>query len=116
MNTIVSQALEDYCARHTKPPPPLLQEVEAYTIENCRDAGMLVGAVEGRYLKMLVYITGARRVLEIGMFTGYSALSMAEALPDDGKLISCDIDTDTTGIAQGSPKCGSETSASISDL
>lgn len=101
MDTIISPAIEQYCARHTKPPSALLQEVESYTVKNCAHAGMLVGAIEGQFLKMLVRVTGARRVLEIGMFTGYSALSMAEALPEGGELISCDIDPDTTKIAQG---------------
>jgi caffeoyl-CoA O-methyltransferase len=53
---------------------------------------MLTGHLEGRFLKMLVAISGARRILEIGTYTGYSALSMAEALPDDGLLISCELD------------------------
>ena len=51
---------------------------------------MLTGHLEGRFLKMLVAISGARRILEIGTYTGYSAMSMAEALPEDGKLISCE--------------------------
>ena len=52
---------------------------------------MLTGAVEGRFLEMLVWASGARRVLEIGTYSGYSALSMAAALPDDGVLITCDV-------------------------
>ena len=53
---------------------------------------MLTGHLEGRFLKMLVAISGARRILEIGTYTGYSAMSMAEALPAGGQLISCEID------------------------
>jgi caffeoyl-CoA O-methyltransferase len=53
---------------------------------------MLSGHLEGQMLKILVRSTGARRVLEIGLFTGYSALAMAEALPDDGILVACEID------------------------
>ena len=53
---------------------------------------MLSGHVEGQALKFLVHLAGARRVLEIGMFTGYSALAMAEALPDDGVVVACEID------------------------
>lgn len=53
---------------------------------------MLSGHLEGQTLKMLVQMTGAKRILEIGMFTGYSALAMAEALPEDGKLIACEVD------------------------
>lgn len=53
---------------------------------------MLSGHVEGQTLKFLVYATRAKRVLEIGMFTGYSALAMAEALPDDGEMVACEVD------------------------
>lgn len=61
---------------------------------------MLSGHVEGQMLKMLVRITCAKRVLDIGMFTGYSALAMAEALPDDGEVIGCEIDADVAEFAQ----------------
>jgi caffeoyl-CoA O-methyltransferase len=61
---------------------------------------MLSGHVEGQVLKMLVHATRARRVLEIGMFTGYSALAMAEALPGDGQLIACEIDAEVAAFAR----------------
>ena len=60
---------------------------------------MLVGPVEGRLLEFLVHLSGARRILEIGTFTGYSALSMAAALPPDGSIVTCEIDTNTAAIA-----------------
>ena len=53
---------------------------------------MLSGHIEGQLLKMLVSISKSKRVLEIGMFTGYSALAIAEALPDDGYLLACEVD------------------------
>ncbi|MEB3882688.1 class I SAM-dependent methyltransferase [Lyngbya sp. CCY1209] len=53
---------------------------------------MLSGHIEGQTLKLFVYMTRARRVLEVGMFTGYSALAMAEALPDDGRVVACEVD------------------------
>ncbi|MGB3456743.1 MAG: class I SAM-dependent methyltransferase [Litorimonas sp.] len=56
------------------------------------EAEMLSGHVEGQFLRMLVRAMGARRVLEIGMFTGYGALAMAEALPDDGELVALELD------------------------
>lgn len=61
---------------------------------------MLSGHVEGRFLRFLVQMTRARRVLEIGMFTGYSALAMAEALPPDGELVACELDPFAAGIAR----------------
>lgn len=100
MQTILPKPIDDYCAAHSSTPSVLLRELEAYTIKNCALPQMLVGALEGSLLAMLVRLSGARRVLEIGMFTGYSALTMAEALPEDGELISCDINPETSAIAQ----------------
>lgn len=61
---------------------------------------MLSGHVEGQFLKMLVHMTRARRILDIGMFTGYSALAMAEALPNDGILVACEVDEYVASFAQ----------------
>lgn len=61
---------------------------------------MLSGHVEGRVLQFLIRLSGAKRVLEIGMFTGYSALAMAEALPEDGSLVACEVDPDVARVAQ----------------
>lgn len=61
---------------------------------------MLSGHVEGQTLKMFIHMTKARKVLEVGMFTGYSALAMAEALPPDGKLVACEVDPYTAEFAQ----------------
>ncbi|NYJ75720.1 class I SAM-dependent methyltransferase [Allobranchiibius huperziae] len=61
---------------------------------------MLSGHVEGQLLKMLVHLTRAERVLEIGMFTGYSALAMAEALGPDGRVVACEIDEYVAAIAR----------------
>lgn len=62
---------------------------------------MLSGHVEGQVLKFLVHLVRARRVLEIGMFTGYSALAMAEALPEDGRVVACEIDPAVASFAGG---------------
>jgi caffeoyl-CoA O-methyltransferase len=69
---------------------------------------MLSGHVEGQLLKLLVHLAGARRVLEIGLFTGYSALAMAEALPDDGVVVACEIDPTVAHIAR---RCFNESPA-----
>lgn len=100
MKPIIPKAIDDYCAAHSTPPSALRRELETYTVEHCANAQMLVGPLEAALLQMLVRMTGARRVLEIGLYTGYSALAMAEALPEDGQLISCEIDPHTAGIAR----------------
>ena len=60
---------------------------------------MLVGQLEAAFLKVMIQALRARRVLEIGTFTGYSALAMAEALPDEGKIITCEVDRDAASMA-----------------
>ena len=100
MIPIVAPALEDYCRRHTTTPDALLDELAAYTRSHCKLPQMLTGPVEGTFLRLLVQLTGARQVLEIGTFTGYSALSMAAGLPDDGELVTCEIDAEHARIAQ----------------
>ncbi|HSV17153.1 MAG TPA: class I SAM-dependent methyltransferase [Casimicrobiaceae bacterium] len=63
-------------------------------------AGMQIGADEATFLALLVRVQAARRAIEIGTFTGYSALAMASALPDDGRLVCCDISREWTAIAE----------------
>ncbi len=89
---IIDAAIDRYAHDRTRVEPALLAELAADTRAQKSDAGMLTGKVEGRLLTMLARMIGAKRVLELGTFTGYSALSLAEGLPDDGTVISCDID------------------------
>lgn len=100
MNKFFGQEIEKYCHDHTTSEGRLFRTLEKETRDKTDNPGMLVGRVEGTFLKLLVRVIGAKRVLEIGTFTGYSALMMAEALPDDGRLITCDIDEEVTEIAQ----------------
>jgi caffeoyl-CoA O-methyltransferase len=92
MPEITDRAIEAYATEHSSPEPPLLRELAEATRDFSQAHGMMVGRLEGRFLKMLVAISGARRILELGTFTGYSALSMAEALPPDGRIITCEVD------------------------
>ena len=89
---IVDPAVAAYAHDRTRGEPPPLGDLAADTRATRPDAGMLCGRVEGRLLRLLAELVGARRVLEIGTFTGYSALSLAEALPADGEVVTCDVD------------------------
>lgn len=100
MIPVIPKPIEDYCLAHTSPADPLLEELAAHTRAHCQLPQMLTGPVEGTFLKMLVQLSGARQVLEIGTYTGYSALSMATGLPEGGTLITCDIDAETNAIAR----------------
>lgn len=79
--------------------PTLLAELRERT-RQLPDANMQIAPEQGQFMQWLVGLLGARRTLEIGVYTGYSALATALALPADGRLIACDIDPETTAIAQ----------------
>jgi caffeoyl-CoA O-methyltransferase len=93
--------IEDYCERNSKPLSNLHSKIWLETFNKTRSPAMMVGPLEGAFLKMLVHLTGARRILEIGMFTGYSTLAWAEALPRGGHVVSCDVNPETTEMARG---------------
>jgi caffeoyl-CoA O-methyltransferase len=92
--------IEDYAERHSTPLSETHSKLWLETFNKTRNPEMMVGPLEGALLKMLVRLTGARRILEIGMFTGYSTLAWAEALPKGGHIVSCDINAETTEIAR----------------
>lgn len=89
---IIDKGVEDYAFEHTAGEPELLRQLSDETYARMESPGMLTGRLEGRLLKLLALLSGARRVLEIGTFTGYSALCMAEGLPEDGHVITCEIE------------------------
>lgn len=100
MPSVVPDEIEEYAERHTSSLSDTHSSLWKETHEKTRSPQMLVGPLEGALLRLLVRLTNAKRALEIGMFTGYSALAMAEALPEDGKLITCDVNPETTAIAR----------------
>jgi caffeoyl-CoA O-methyltransferase len=97
---IVAKEAEEYAADHTSPMSSLLEEVEHFTLTRTPYASMLTGRVEGRFLQLAVQLSGAQHIVDIGAFTGYSALAMAEALPDDGELLTIEHDPHYAKIAQ----------------
>ena len=100
MIALVDEKIEAYAADHTRAQPELLERLAQETHRSMKDAEMLTGRLEGGFLRLMVKAFQARRIVEIGMFTGYSALSMAEALPDDGKLITCEVNPEAEAIAR----------------
>jgi caffeoyl-CoA O-methyltransferase len=85
---------------HTSPHSDLLARLAAETQAETEVPQMLTGPIEGRFLEMLVFALRARNVLEIGTFTGYGALSMAPALPDDGRIVTCELVEHHASIAR----------------
>jgi len=100
MAFIVDERVEEYAAEHTTVLLDLFERLDAETREKTTAPQMMVGRLEGGFLAALVRLTGAKRILELGTFTGYSSISMASALPDDGRIITCDVDPDATAIAR----------------
>lgn len=100
METYLPENMRRYIEEHAGPVSPLLEELERETRESTDSPGMLTGKVEGAFLRMLVRISGARKVLDIGTFTGYSALMMAEGIPPEGELITCEISAQRAALAQ----------------
>ncbi len=96
----IPDEIEGYAAEHTTALPPLIKELLEASKKLGPRAIMASGQVEGSILQTLVAGTGAKRVLDIGTFVGFSALMMAEAMPDDGKLITFEIDPEAIAIAR----------------
>jgi caffeoyl-CoA O-methyltransferase len=100
MKPLVIEAVERYARDKTQPEPQQLRELEERTYADMKYPQMLTGRLEGRLLKLLVRLCNPRLVLEVGTFTGYSALSMAESLPENGRIVTCEIDPDARDMAQ----------------
>ena len=96
----IDERVEQYAEEHSSPPPELFARLAAETHEKSESPQMMVGRIEGNFLALLVRTLRARRVLEFGTFTGYSSIAMARALPADGRLITCDVNEETTEIAR----------------
>ena len=100
MDPIVPPDIEKYVEERAEPVDPLLQELWDETHRTMAQAQMQLGRVAGTLLKLLVEISGAKRALEIGMFTGYSGLMIAAGLPEDGALVTCDVDPKAEAVAR----------------
>ncbi len=100
MNTLVSADIEAYAQAHSIPESDLCRALREETQRRMEAPQMIVGPLEGAFLKMMTQLVQATRVLEIGMFTGYSALCFAEALPVEGTVVTCEIDEESAAIAR----------------
>jgi caffeoyl-CoA O-methyltransferase len=100
MSSIVPEDIERYAEEHTSPHPELLQRLAGETRATLERPQMLTGTIEGRFLEFIVYMTGARRILEIGTYSGYSAISMAAALPPGGRMDTCEVEEKHAAVAR----------------
>jgi caffeoyl-CoA O-methyltransferase len=100
MKALVAADIEAYATAHSMAESDVCRALRSETHRQMDCPHMLVGPLEGALLKMLTRLVRATRVLEIGMFTGYSALCFAEALPDDGTVTTCEIDETSASLAR----------------
>jgi caffeoyl-CoA O-methyltransferase len=95
----LTDTLYDYVLANSLREPPVLARLREETAK-LPMARMQIGPDQGQFMRLLVELIGARRVVEVGTFTGYSSLSVALGLPADGKLVACDISEEYTAIAR----------------
>ena len=95
----LDERLLDYVREHSRREHPVLRELREATA-GMRHAGMQVSPEQGQFMALLAKLVNARRAIEIGVFTGYSSLAVALALPEDGRLVACDISEEWTAMAR----------------
>ncbi|HEY9721236.1 MAG TPA: class I SAM-dependent methyltransferase [Oscillatoriaceae cyanobacterium] len=95
----LTDRLYEYTLAHSLREPEVLRRLREETARMPR-AGMQIAPEQGQFMRLLVSLIGARRTLEVGVFTGYSSLSVALALPEDGELVACDVSEEWTAIAR----------------
>lgn len=96
----LSDAVRNYLEASVGEEPALLEQLRDETRSATEYPGMQIGADQGRFLALLLELLGAERAIEVGVFTGYSSICIAQALPAHGKLIACDVSDEWTGIAR----------------
>jgi caffeoyl-CoA O-methyltransferase len=100
MKNLVSEEIEAYAQAHSMPESDLCRALREETQRHMESPQMLVGPLEGAFLKMMTQLVQATSVLEIGMFTGYSAFCFAEALPVNGTVLTCEVDAESAALAR----------------
>jgi predicted O-methyltransferase YrrM len=97
----ITDAVYDYILSVSSREPDLLARLRRETAEKTGDRfNMQISPEQGQFMQLLVKLVGARKALEVGVFTGYSSLSVALALPEDGRLVACDVSEEWTSIAR----------------
>ena len=96
----LSAAVHEYLVRHGTPPDPVLRDLADETARLGQISRMQIAPEQGAFMTLLARAIGARRAVEVGTFTGYSALCIARGLPDDGHLLACDVSEEWTAVAR----------------
>ena len=97
---MINPEIENYCINHSTRPSQDVLDIGTFTRDGVHGSQMLIGEMEASVLAFLINMARVKTVVEFGTFTGYSALAMAEQLPEDGKVFTIDINKETTAIAK----------------
>src|SRR6266566_8103359 len=100
MAPYIPAEIEAYAERYTSARADVFDRLGAETEANHANPQMMVGVIEGAFLSFLVTMSHAKRVLEVGTYTGWSSIAMARALPPGGSIVTCDINEETTAVAR----------------
>lgn len=96
----IDEAIERYADEHSSPPPALFERLAEETRRTQSTPGMMAGPLVGTFLSFVVGLRQPRLVLEIGTFTGWSSIAMASSLPTGGRIVTCDVNEETSAIAR----------------
>jgi predicted O-methyltransferase YrrM len=97
---LILSSIQAYAEKYSSPEDELLKEVNEFTMQQYKEAQMLSGHLQGKMLEMISCMVQPRRILEIGTFTGYSALCLAKGLTEDGQLHTIDIREEDVKLAK----------------
>jgi caffeoyl-CoA O-methyltransferase len=96
----LDERIEDYLINNSSREPDVLRRLREETIATNPQAAMAVGPIQGQFMTLLVKLIGAVKTLEVGVFTGYSSLCTALALPPNGRITACDVSDEWTSVAR----------------
>ena len=95
----ISESIYQYLCDHSLREDPILKELRDHTYD-MEERAMQIAPEQGQFMQMLVKLIGAKNTIEVGVFTGYSSLAIALALPKDGRIVACDVNPQYTSVAE----------------
>jgi predicted O-methyltransferase YrrM len=96
----LDERIEDYLIKNSSREPDVLRRLREETVATNPQAEMAVGPIQGQFMALLVKLIGAVKALEVGVFTGYSSLCTALAMPPNGRIVACDVSDEWTSVAR----------------
>ena len=95
----ITESIYQYLCDHSVREDPILKDLRDYTYD-MEERAMQIAPEQGQFMQMLVKLIGAKNTIEVGVFTGYSSLAIALALPEDGRIVACDVNPQYTSVAE----------------